>query len=293
MTDSHLQQRAGQNVGVENAGGYSIDKAAQNKFEVVGTSEVTVVEPSPNNNRLVPGKAPGMRFYGFNPTAVPFTFGGKFYNEFGESIDLVPSPAALPGAPGPTLVIFAALSSGQAFITLAKGEKVTLKGLTGTKGVFFVPTIDIKRKPKPSGGGGLSDGNVVTVRATLTSTGVEIGPPPGKAWGGAVFGGTADSSLPFRPGFNVGHFGAVADNPASVLEYLVDEAGQEYFLAGTVGIAPQSFKLIGTTLFGGSMGLLAYPNKWRVKLEAAGPQPKGRVMLLVTAQEYDLPADAQ
>ena len=303
MVDKNLQKRAGLNVGTEPLG-WVIDKAMQNKYIATQGSEVPILQPSPDNNRLVVGKkAQGYYIYGFSNGAAQVEFQGKWYNEFDESIDLIPIPnAVLPAVNGFTLIGFSkfGIDSGDysGWQTLAPNEKLTVKMLDGNA-TFFVPTMDIKRKPRPGGGGGgLSDGNVVTVRATITSQGVEVGPPPGKAWAGLLVPGFG-----VRFSTKIGHFGALSDSPADVEEYLIDVDGNEYFIEKVSNnpfgifpqVDPQMFKGCGGSLFCIGGGFLAYPNKWKLKLVPfeRNPLPQGRIQLLATFQEFDLPKDAQ
>jgi hypothetical protein len=283
MVDKALQQRAGANTGTEPSTGWVVDKALQNKYVVKLGQEVTILQHSPDNNRLVVGKKkPGMYIYGICPTAGGESdFEAKWHNEFGETIDLLPFPNEVQDVM--TLIGFSKfgspISSGQGWMTMAPKEKITLKVVADGDGVFFVPTMDVKRKPKPSGGGGATDGNVVTVRGTITAQGLEVGPPPGKAWSGIGQGFGRLST-------KIGHFGALTDNPVDVLEYLVDADGVPYFMEqlSTNGFnnavaMPQDFTACGNMMFVESVGFL--------------PLPTGRIQLLATFQEFDLPKDAQ
>lgn len=314
MTDKQLQRRRGQNSGVQPAG-FDIDKAISNKFKVTGRSEVVILEHSPNNNRMVSGKKKtGSYIYGFNKSAdTVFDFGAFWENAFGERINLDPAvdgglPSLAFGNTGLQLVGFNQFGfngtnlNGEGLMTMAPDEKIILQGQNSGEGTFFVPTFDIKRKPVPKGDGGATDGNVVTIRATVTPAGVDIGPPPGRAWSGIP---SINASL--RLSTKVAHFGALGDTSVNVNQYLVDGDSVEYFIQSLTtengefpGLPPQSFKSIGKTLFLETAGVLAYPNKYRLKLaktdDGEDPPlafPEGRIQFLGTFQEFDLPSDAQ
>lgn len=309
MTDKNLQKRAGLNIGTEPSGGVAVvDKAIQNVVKLPKNSEVTVLRPSPNNNRLVPGVkseyGPFSYFYGTSDTATPTEIEARWYNEFDESIDLgfltfgYGSNFDAFGQFMPPAGFLKLLNTG--WMTMAPGERLTLKSLDSDATVFL-PTTDLKRKPKPSGGGGASDGNVITVRGTVTSQGLLIGPPPGRAWGGVSPGASLGINAPFS--VKLAHFGAETDEPVNVKEYIVTPDGTEYFSSdfqsfglGLDYLEPQSFGALGFPFVLG--GYLAYPNKWLLKLDPAVVDgspvalPQGRIQLLATLQEFDLPADA-
>ena len=152
------------------------------------------------------------------------------------------------------------------------------------------------QKKKSSGGGGFSDGGVICERLSLGSQAVEVGPPPGIAYGA----------------FNAAGIDLA---PASVQAINFDTTVtcevEEYFV-----FADGSQRLTGSTSLGANAsltdpsanaaavascspflrdgGVLAYPNKLRYKLALGYGEsalPTGRVLLHFDVAEFDLPKD--
>jgi len=287
MTDLSLQARAGLNVGNEPSVGNFIDKAGQSRATLTGNAEATLLEGIEENGRTalsVASTAP--KFIAFNADPAAVGYETKYYNTFGESI-ATPGPDA---GVGVTLLEVTGLTplSGQPLVMVA-GEKITAKRVVsqrapGTADVTIFPSFrDLKIKPKPRGGGGLTDGNVARVRATITAQGVEIQPPPGKAWSPATYGQELDTAD------IVGHFGAVGDNPATIEVFLVDEDGVARSLGTSGPLSPQTFATIND-FFIETNPVLAYPRKLRYKLVPGKlPIPVGRVLLMTAFTEFDQP----
>lgn len=290
MTDKQLEERAGLNVGVEPDSRFFIDKAGASYKTLSGQvgSEVILVEGDPNGNirTLFALEEPEVVTFNPDPTnAVAAML--RFRNQFGETIT---TPARTVSAGG-----FSAIAFGPEIfnfiLQLVKGEKISAvrgapdENVPGTGPVELWTTFfDAKHKPKPQGGGGLSDGNVVAVRETVTSQGVEVGPPPGKAW--------RPLPLPTENGtgfISLGHFGLVGDVVAQVRTSLVlpDSSAR---LFGAVNIDPQTINPgADGELFFAIGSLIPHPFKIRYSLDA--PAPVGRVLLLGAYVEYDLPKD--
>lgn len=153
---------------------------------------------------------------------------------------------------------------------------------------------DLKKKSK--GGGGFSDGGVHCERHTLGSAAVEVGPPPGVAWGGF-----SASDTPFTPA-SVQAINFDPAIPVTVEEYFVFEDGSQQ----KTGEVTCTANVSGTdpTLNAGAVqpcspyleggGILKYPNKLRYKLVTAVSEaalPTGRVLLHFDVSEFDIPGD--
>lgn len=302
MVDSSLQARAGLNIGVEPAGGMFIGKAATRFAVMKGSAETLLADAAPDSNvRLVLGTGnenPSVPAWNLSADAIAYLI--KLYNEFGETISNPGTIASVPtNLTGITL-------SGMDFniISMAPKEKLTITraptvGEPGLEDVqILFPVWDAQHKPKPEGGGGLSDGNVVLVRKTLGSTPVDIGPPKGRAWRPLSTFTLSDKTTSSS---NYGHFGATGDNPATVAVKWVDGAGVARPLLFNDGpIVAQSLHSSDNEelLFTKGGMVLGYPNKLRYQLiptpQEQGPAlpiPAGRVMLMAAYVEFDLPKD--
>lgn len=290
MVDKQLEERAGLNVGVEPSR-FFIDKAGASYKTLLGQvgSEAVLVEGDPNGNvRSLFAQDDGPLVATFNADPANSVAAAlRFYNQFGETVT-TPDRSVNSGGFGG--IAF----SSEIFsfvLQLVKGEKITAVRGTPTQAdagtgpvELWTSFYDAKHKPKPQGGGGLSDGNVVAVRETLSSQDVDVGPPPGKAW--------RPIPLPtsLGAGFcNVGHFGQIGDVPALIRTSLVLPDGS----ARLFGVATNSPQTIDTTvdaeLFFAFLSLIPHPFKLRYSLDA--PTPAGRVMLLGAFVEYDMPKD--
>jgi hypothetical protein len=162
--------------------------------------------------------------------------------------------------------------------------------------VIVVPSFHDQKK-KSSGGGGFSDGGVHCERLSLGAQSVEVGPPPGVAWGG--FNAAAIDLEPAS-------VQAVNFDPAiscGVEEYFVFEDGTEQ-LTGPATPVTANVSTTNPSLNAGAVascspylkngGVLAYPNKLRYKLILGYQQvalPTGRVLLHFDVAEFDLPKD--
>lgn len=288
MTDKNLQVRVGLNVGNEPSMGNFIDKAGQTHVVMTGNAEVTLFEGIEENGRTaLANSVLGHPVFGaFNSDVGNVGSQSRFYNAFGESI-AANVEAVIPGVSIITLNMLSTL--GTQPLVLVAGEKFTVKRVVsvpnpGTAAVdIFTSYRDLKIKPKPRGGGGLTDGNVARVRATITAQGVDIQPPPGKAWAPVAYG---EEQVTWDV---VGHFGALGDNPAVIEMYLIDENNVVRFMEASSPIDPQQIVQINN-YFNANM-LLANPFKIRYKLVGVNqkPLPAGRVMLLSAYTEYDQP----
>jgi hypothetical protein len=144
-------------------------------------------------------------------------------------------------------------------------------------------------KLKSSGGGGLSDGGIVSYSVSLTrSAPVDITPPKGLNWGGLAlspYGSSGDDSTNVPGGVLAVNFDPT--NNADVEEYLVLEDGSEVLVAkhtipaGTYARACFSFNQ-GLVL--SSLNKLRYKEVSQVPLTA-------RLLLKVALVEYDQPSD--
>ena len=288
MTDKNLQVRVGLNVGNEPSMGNFVDKAGQSHVVMRGNAEVTLFEGIEENGRtaLAAGIAGHPVFWAFSSDDGNVGSQSRFYNTFGESI-AANVEAVSPGVSIITLNMLSTL--GTQPLVLVAGEKYTVKRVVsvpnpGTADVdIFTAYRDLKIKPKPRGGGGLSDGNVARVRATITAQGVDIQPPPGKAWAPVAYGEELDSAD------IVGHFGALGDNQAVIEMYFIDENNVVRFMETSSPIDPQMIVPINN--YYNANLLLAHPFKIRYKLVGVNqkPLPVGRVMLLSAYTEYDQP----
>lgn len=170
-----------------------------------------------------------------------------------------------------------------------------------------MPTVNVllafnDLKKKSSGGGGFSDGGVLCERRTLSAQPVELGPPPGVAWGGFTASGfptTAPSvqAINFDPAISVG-----------VEEYFVFADGTQKLVGVTqvgVNLSDTDASLNASAVQACSKylsngGVLAYPNKLRYKLVLGtggeSPEttlPTQRVLLHFDVQEFDIPKDQE
>lgn len=141
--------------------------------------------------------------------------------------------------------------------------------LTGLRAIL--PFHDLKKKR--GNGGGLSDGGLENIRASLSSQDTLIGPPPGKLW---MFNPTMGEP---EMGYYMINFDAVE---ANFEVYLVLADGTE-FLADDGTISP-------TTVFPQEepTTMLAYPMKMRIKLLE---NHQKRVLFAALATEFDLPKE--
>lgn len=296
MVDRQLEARAGLNVGVEPAGSLFIGKAATRFAVMKGSAETLLADAAPDSNiRLVAGTGEAsFPAWNLSPDGVAYII--KLYNEFGETIS---NPATISSAPSINGVSLPGLEYN--ILSMAPKEKITITrsptvGEPGLEDVqILVPVWDAQHKPKPEGGGGLSDGNVVLVRKTLGSTPVDVGPPAGKAWRPVSSFTTQDKKTSSS---NYGHFGATGDNPATVRVSWVDPAGVARPMNDDDPVAAQSLQPsdIELLLFTKAGMVLGYPNKIRYQLvptpgEVTLPIPVGRVMLMAAYVEFDLPKD--
>lgn len=152
-------------------------------------------------------------------------------------------------------------------------------------------------KVKSSKGGGFSDGGVRCERLTLTSQGVEVGPPPGVAYGGFNAAGNP---------LNANSVQAInfdTTTSVTVEEYFVREDGSA-LLTGSTPVGPNASTtnpalnesaVQSCSPFLNNGGILAFPNKLRYKLVAYGQLslPTARVLLHFDTVEFDLPKDQE
>jgi len=139
--------------------------------------------------------------------------------------------------------------------------------------------------------GGFSDGGVVCISATLTSSGVEIAPRAGTALSGYSTPAGDAALIDTNASALVMNFDPV--NPAVVEAYVIFEDGTSALLQ-TFIVPPNTPAGMGTfplPLFG---TIITYPNKLRLKLGPAPVSfalPTQRVLLKAVAVEFDKPAD--
>jgi hypothetical protein len=160
--------------------------------------------------------------------------------------------------------------------------------------VFVVNSFaDVKLKS--SGGGGFSDGGVISQSVALKEAGgapvtVEIAPPKGVNLGGVTMDSPDTQGEPGGvTGFN---FDTV--NPVDVEEYFVSADGTETLIFRFTPINPQTYDNV--TDFFENGGILSYPNKLRYKLaqtqgKVLSPLPTARVLLKYALVLYDRPSD--
>lgn len=128
-------------------------------------------------------------------------------------------------------------------------------------------------KAKRGKGGGLSDGGLISVRQSLSTQSVQVGPPPGKAWQFAPIAQEAEM------GVFVFNFDAA---PANVELSMLLEDGITEVPMGTTAVAA------GTAAALQVLVQLAYPQQLRVKLSESHTS---RVLLAGLATEFDLPKE--
>jgi len=287
-----LQQRAGLNVGAEPNLNFFVDKALMTHVRVEGNAETTLLEGIEENIRLLlAGSGGGVIWPAWNLTNDDIGYLTKFYNEHGESIVLVSGggPGLLASTPNMIGTDLTVIPEDFA-VSLRPGEKVTIQRDTSVSpgtGPFDVypRAVDAKKKPKPRGGGGLSDGNVADVRADIPVQGyVEIGPPKGRAWRPIWM------EIPITAVGVAAHFGAVGDEIVGINAYLVDETGSVKFTE-PVSISPQTFEILDPTFFGFFCGILPYPYKLRYERDQQKTPAAGRVTVMTTFVEFDLPKE--
>lgn len=299
MSDDQLSARSGFNTGVEPCIGFVVDKATQAKPVVMkGAAEFTLLEGNAEDDRTLVASVVGTKiqwpsFPDPADTVHATGYETRYYNSFNEVILLNASPG-LVGPASATQGCFPVTLDGLFIgtIVMVEGEKITIKRASngeqagGLGDLAVYPSyLNIKKKPKPYGGGGQTDGNCVVLRERITASGVVVGPPPGKAWRpvpsvGKIFSGLA------------GHFGATGDNPALINTSLIDENGVERFVEQD-SVQPQFFTDLDKNFFEPDMTVLSYPNKLKYKLftDAQNPLPAGRVMLMTAMMEFDKPED--
>lgn len=156
--------------------------------------------------------------------------------------------------------------------------------------LLLIPSFNDLKK-KSSGGGGFSDGGVLCMRKTLGAQAyVEIGPPPGVAWGGFNAQGDADNARSVA--------GVNFDTVSNVLvdEYFVAADGTQTHVGATPLAPKPGVGCVAAVSDYFSQGnILAFPNKLRYRLSQfqQDPLPTARVLLRVDVVEFDLPKDQE
>lgn len=139
-------------------------------------------------------------------------------------------------------------------------------------------------KLKSSGGGGFSDGGVVSKSVTLTvNAPVTLQPPPGVNWGGLCLAPYQDVMA--LGGVSVFNFDT--GNNAEIEEYLVLEDGSEVLL-NTQAVLFGAHAAVSFAFTNGFV--LAPQNKLRYKIKPPS-DVTGRILLKYVLLAYDQPSD--
>jgi hypothetical protein len=279
MVDKNVQDRAGQNVGNEPSLLNFVEKAGSLAVQLATNgSRTTIIEGIEDTIRsmIIQGGASG-RLFNVGPDAVDVTL----FFEDGEGHEINAGTLNIAAGANAALTNFVMPS-------LAAGEKISAEVAVyggGTAAVYAVPAFhDLKRKR--GGGGGLSDGNVVSIREDLAVNSVEFGPPKGKCWQmicDASRGAVLDD-LPGVPGAYV-NFGT---NTPDVNEALVLPDGTAIAVTTETGVAATTIASDALQSWGADGFILSYPMKVRLSLTEAS---NVRFYAALAFAEFDLPKD--
>jgi hypothetical protein len=152
--------------------------------------------------------------------------------------------------------------------------------------------LDLKKHN--SKGGGISDGGVVCISRSLSSTPIDIEPLPGTALGGFSNNANPAADLPSNLNWCILVTNFDPDTPVEVEARYVFKDGSSAVL-NQVPIPANSPDGAGMVAFPLIGSIITHPNKMRFKLVASSGYslPTRRVLLKACLIEYDKPGDLE
>lgn len=276
MPNQPLTARAGNNVGVQSSSPF-IQSVGSHVLR--DPTETTVILQGADGHMRSPTQPIGVSnvFQALNYSADDFEAKLFFVDAEGRETQVGPDLVVAGGTTIPQAVSFLPEDVAGLLICLA-GERFELRPVANGEGVVLLISF-CDYKFKGSDGGGFSDGGIVTVRGAITPSGLEIGPPAGKAWMAAPAASTSLSLAPLL----VANF---VDATAEVFEGVLND-GELVETTDSVSVSALSLGNVALLMRDGLV--LSYPDK--LVLRTDPDKDSTTVYALFAFLEFDLPSD--